>query len=468
MVQSKPARKFDLDCRLETKTVAFHSRESTRVRLIRTCGILRQMLGRFMVKGGDGMEVVYRCCVGLDVHKKSILANLLRRGVKGQEDVDEVRSYGTVTQDLLALSHWLKQAGCTHVAMESTGVYWKPIYNILDDEGFEVILVNAKHMKNVPGRKTDVQDCQWIAQLLQHGLLKASFIPPEPIRQLRDLTRQRKKLVDQKGSCVQRIQKVLEDANIKLSSVASDVVGISGREMLGQMIAGETDAQKIAALARGRLRSKMQELVLALEGRVTDHHRFLLDQHMRQIEFLEGMIEEYEKRIDEQVRPFFELIPLLDTIPGINKTAAVAVIAEIGTDMNYFPDERHLGSWAGMCPGNNESAGKHRSGKTRHANKWLRSTLVEIAWAASRTKGSYFRSQYRRLASRRGRKRALVAVGHSILTVVYHVMKNKVAYTDLGEDFFDKINSDRLKTHYAKRLESLGYKVVLEPETAVA
>ena len=414
------------------------------------------------------MEVVYRCCVGLDVHKKSISANLLRRGVEGQEDVDEVRSCGTMTQDLLALSQWLKQAGCTHVAMESTGVYWKPIYNILDEEGFEVILVNAKHIKNVPGRKTDVQDCQWIAQLLQHGLLKASFIPPEPIRQLRDLTRQRKKLVDQKASCVQRIQKVLEDANIKLSSVASDVVGISGREMLRQMIGGETDAQKLAALARGRLRNKMQELVLALEGRVTDHHRFLLSRHMRQIEFLEGMVEEYEQRIDEQVRPFFELIPLLDTIPGINKTAAAAVIAEIGADMSQFPDEHHLSSWAGMCPGNNESAGKHRSGKTRHGSKWLRSTLVEIAWAASRTKGSYFRAQYRRLAPRRGKKRALVAVGHSILTVVYHVIKNKVPYNELGEDFFDKTNSDRLKKHYAKRLESLGYEVILKPGAAAA
>jgi transposase len=414
------------------------------------------------------MEVVYRCCAGVDVHKKSVTVNVLRRGIEGKEDLDEVRSFGTMSKELFRLAVWLKEIGCTHMAMESTGVYWKPIYNIMSAEGFEVILVNAKHIKNVPGRKTDVQDCQWIARLLQHGLLRGSFIPPGPIRQLRDLTRQRRKLVGERASCVQRIQKVLEDANIKLSSVATDVVGASGWEMLTELVSGETDAQKLAELARGRLKSKKEQLVDALEGRLTEHHRFLLRQHMRQIKFLDEMIGEYDERIEQQVRPFFEYIPLLDSIPGINWTAAAGIVAEIGADMNQFPDYTHLGSWAGMCPGNNESAGKHRSGTTRHGNKWLRALLVEVAWAASRKKGSYFRSQYRRLSARRGKKKALVAVGHSILTVVYHVMKHKILYKELGEDFFDKLNGDRLRKYYMKRLESLGYQVVIKLVPAVA
>jgi transposase len=322
------------------------------------------------------MEVVYRCCAGLDVHKKSVTVNVLRRGVEGKEDLDQVRTFETMSKDLFGLASWLKEIGCTHLAMESTGVYWKPIYNIMSAEGFEVILVNAKHIKNVPGRKTDVQDCQWIGQLLQHGLLKGSFIPPEPIRELRDLTRQRRKLVAARASCVQRIQKVLEDANIKLSSVATDVVGVSGWDMLSELVGGETDARKLAELARGTLKSKKQQLTVALEGRLTDHHRFLLRQHMRQIRFLEGMIDEYEQRIEAQLRPFSEYIPLLDTIPGINWMGAAGIVAEIGAGMNQFPDEAQLGSWAGMCPGNNESAGKHRSGTTRHGNAWLRSLLV--------------------------------------------------------------------------------------------
>jgi transposase len=414
------------------------------------------------------MEVVYRCCAGVDVHKKSVTVNVLRRGVEGKEDLEQVRTLGTMSKDLFELARWLKEIGCTHMAMESTGVYWKPIYNIMSAEGFEVILVNAKHIKNVPGRKTDVQDCQWIGQLLQHGLLKGSFIPPEPIRELRDLTRQRRKLVGERSSCVQRIQKVLEDANIKLASVATDVVGVSGWDMLSRLVGGESDAMKLAELARGTLKRKKQELTDALEGRVTEHHRFLLRQHMRQIRFLDEMIGEYEQRIEEQARPFFEYIPLLDTIPGINWTAAAGIVAEIGADMNQFPDESHLGSWAGMCPGNNESAGKHRSGTTRHGNAWLRALLVEAAWAASRKKGSYFRSQYRRLSARRGKKRALVAVGHSILTIVYYVMKHKIPYKELGEDFFDKLNGDRLRKYYTKRLESLGYEVDLKLVPAVA
>jgi len=396
-----------------------------------------------------------------------VTVNVLRRGVEGKEDLDEVRSFGTMSKDLCSLAAWLGEVGCTHMAMESTGVYWKPIYNIMSGEGFEVLLVNAQHIKSVPGRKTDVQDCQWIAQLLQHGLLQGSFIAPEPIRELRDLTRQRKKLVSQRASCVQRIQKVLEDANIKLSSVASDVVGVSGWVMLEKLVSGQTDAQKLAELARGRLRSKKEQLADALEGRLTEHHRFLLRHHMREIRFFDEMISDYDERIEQQVQPFFDYIPLLDSIPGVNGTAAAGILGEIGADMNQFPDYAHLNSWAGMCPGNNESAGKHKSGTTRHGNAWLRTLLVEVAWAASRKKGSYFRTQYRRLAARRGKKRALVAVGHSILTIVYHVMKYKIPYKELGEDFFDKLNTDRLRKHYTKRLESLGYRVELfKGETA--
>ncbi len=412
------------------------------------------------------MDVVYRCCAGLDVHKKRIVVNLLRRGVAGKSDLDEVKSFGTMTRDLLAASEWLQHAGCTHVAMESTGVYWKPIYNVLAAEGLEVLLVNAKHIKNVPGRKTDVLDCQWIGQLLQHGLLRGSFIPPEPIRELRDLTRQRKQLVRERASCVQRIQKVLEDANIKLSSVATDVVGKSGWEMLSKLAAGETDASKMAALARGRLKSKKEQLIPALEGRVTAHHRFLLHQHMHQIQFLDTMIGSYDERIEEQMRPFRECVRVLDTIPGINSVAAAAVVAEVGANMEQFPDEHHLSSWAGMCPGNNESAGKHRSGRTRHGSKWLRSLLVEVAWCAARTKGSYFSSQFRRLAARRGKKRALVAVAHAILIVIYHVMKNNIPYKELGDDFFEKLNGPRLTTYYRRRLEKLGFEVALTPREA--
>jgi transposase len=398
------------------------------------------------------MEEVYRCCAGVDVHKQSVTVNVLRRGVEGKEDLEEVRTFGTMSKDLFGLAAWLEEVGCTHMAMESTGVYWKPIYNIMSAEGFGVMLVNAQHIKNVRGRKTDVQDCQWIAQLLQHGLLQGSFIPPEPIRELRDLTRQRKKLVSQRASCVQRIQKVLEDANIKLSSVATNIVGVSGWKMLEKLVSGESDAQKLAELARGRLKSKKEKLADALEGRLTEHHRFLLRHHMREIRFLDEMVGDYDERIELQVQPFSEYIPLLDSIPGVNETAAAGILGEIGADMNQFPDHAHLNSWAGICPGNNESAGKHRSGKARNGNAWLRTLLVEVAWAASNKRGSYFRTQYRRLASRRGRKRALVAVGHSILTVAYHVMKYKTTYRELGEDFFEKLNGDRLRKHYMRIL----------------
>ena len=404
------------------------------------------------------MDVEYRCCCGIDVHKESVTANLLRKGVDDKPDLNEVRSFSTMTHELLKLCEWLERAGCTHVAMESTGVYWKPIFNILEAD-FEVILVNAKHIKNVPGRKTDVKDCQWIAQLLQHGLLQASFIPPLEIRQLRDLTRERKNLIQDRSSVVNRVQKVLEDANIKLSSVATDIMGKSGWDMLLAIIEGEEDPEKLAALARGRLKAKKEELLYSLEGRLTDHHRFLLREYMRQIQGLGEMIERFDAKIEEHMKPFFQYIPLLDTIPGINQRAAENVVAEIGVNMAQFGDAQHLCSWAGICPGNNESAGKHRSGKTSDGDKWLKATLVEAAWAASRMKGSYFAAQYRRIASRRGKKRALVAMAHSILVIIFHIMKDKVVYSELGPDFFDKLNTERLKRYLTKRLESLGYKV---------
>jgi len=411
------------------------------------------------------MDIVYRCCCGLDVHKDRITVNLLRRGVEGKKNLDEIRSFGTMTHELLELSDWLKEADCTHVAMESTGVYWKPVFNILEAD-FEVILVNARHIKNVPGRKTDIKDCQWIAQLLQHGLLSGSFIPPKPIRELRDLTRQRRKLINERSSVVQRIQKVLEDANIKLASVATDIMGKSGWDILTAIVRGENDPNQLTSLARGRLRSKKEQLLASLAGNITDHHRFLLKQHLKQITFLNTLIEEFDDRIEKQIRPFFEYIPLLDTIPGVNKKTAEELIAELGVNMVQFPDDKHLYSWAGMCPGNNESAGKHKSGKTTKGSKWLKSALTEAAWAAGRTKGTYMRSHYRRLASRRGKKRALVAVGHTILVIVYHVMKNYKPYYELGEDFFERLNVDRLRYYYSKRLEALGYKVELTKSVA--
>lgn len=406
------------------------------------------------------MDVVYRCCCGIDVHKKSVSAHLLRRGVAGMEDIAETQKFGTTTRELLRLSDWLREARCTHVALESTGVYWKPIFNILEAE-FEVILANAKHIKNVPGRKTDVRDCQWIAQLLQHGLIKASFIPPREIRELRELTRARRRVIQQRSSVVNRIQKTLEDANIKLASVASDVVGRSGWDMLEAIVAGETDAEKLASYARRRLKSKRNELIVALEGRVTAHHRFLLKQLMREVVFFDELIEEYDRRIEEQTRPFAEQLRVLVTIPGISFRAAEALIAEIGADMSVFASHRHLSSWAGVCPGNDESAGKRRSGRTTDGSKWLRAVLVETAWAASHTKNTYLSAQYHRIAARRGKKRALMAVAHSILVIVYHLLNERTEYRELGDDFFDKLNADRLIRHYTKRLETLGCTVTL-------
>jgi transposase len=412
------------------------------------------------------VDTLYPCCAGLDVHKETVVACV--RQIRGGQVHQEVRTFRTETSGLLALADWLTDAGVTHAAMESTGVYWKPVWNILEGV-VELLLVNAEHSKQVPGRKTDVQDAAWIAQLLQHGLLKASFVPERPVRDLRDLTRQRVQLVRQKVQVANRIQKTLEDANIKLASVASDVLGVSGRDMLRALINGEGDPVVLAELARQRLRKKIPQLQEALLGEVTEHHRFLLKMLLEQVEFLEGQIARLGQRITEVLPPpFVEAIARLETIPGIDRRAAQNIVAEIGAEMKPFPSAGHLASWVGMCPGNHESAGKRRSGRTTKGNAWLRVTLVQCAWAASHTKGTYLSAQYKRLAARRGKKRALVAVGHTLLGIVYAVLKKKGTYQELGADYLDRQDKEGLARRLLKRLEKLGVKVTVEPAGAVA
>jgi transposase len=410
------------------------------------------------------MDLLYRCCAGLDVHKETVVACVRRLDERGRAG-EEVRTFGTMTCDLLALGDWLAECGATHAAMESTGVYWKPVWHLLEGR-VELMLVNAQHVKQVPGRKTDVKDCAWIAQLLQHGLLKASLVPPQPQQELRELTRQRSQLVGEQARVAQRIQKVLEDANVKLASVATDVLGVSGRSMLRELIAGQTDAAKLADLARRKMRSKIPALQKALAGRVTEHHRFLLKLHLEHYEQLEGLVGRLSERIAEQLLPFAETLELLVTIPGVQQRTAEVLLAEIGTDVTPFRTAEHLASWAGLCPGNNESAGKRRTGKMRKGSPWLRAALVQAAWAASRTKDTYLASHFRRLSARRGRKRAAAALAHTLLVVVYHVLSRRQPYRDLGADYLDRLEPDRLAQRLVKRLERLGLKVTVEPVVA--
>jgi transposase len=374
------------------------------------------------------MEILHPCCAGLDVHKKTVVACVRRPGPGGAV-ASQVRTFGTLTVGLLALSDWLEAEGVRQVAMESTGVYWKPVFNLLEGR-FAVLLVNAHHLKQVPGRKTDVKDAEWIAQLLQYGLLTASFIPPPPIRELRDLTRQRTELVRDRAAVANRIQKVLEDANIKLASVASDVLGVSGRAMLRALIAGQEDPAELADLAKRRLRGKIPELRLALHGRVTDHHRFLLRMLLEQVEFLEGRIARFDARIAQALAPLAETTQRLRGIPGVGQQAAEVIVAEVGADMTPFPTASHLSSWAGLCPGNNQSGGRRRPEKTTKGSQWLRTTLVQVAWAASRTKETVFSACYQRWARRLGKKKALVALAHKILVVIYHVVKEGTTYQE--------------------------------------
>lgn len=407
------------------------------------------------------MDVVYTHCCGLDVHKKTVAACLIT-STAGAEPVKEIRTFGTMTADLLALADWLQEAGCTHVAMESTGVYWRPVYNLLEGQ-FELLVVNAQHMKAVPGRKTDVKDAAWIAELLRHGLLRGSFIPSKPQRQLRELTRYRSTLVQDRARALNRLQAVLEDANLKLASVVTDINGVSAQAMLEAILAGQRDVEVLADLARGRLRAKRDQLKVALEGRVTAHHSFVMTEHLSTLEYLDEAIERVSGEIDQRLTADQEAIALLDTIPGVGQRAAEILIAEIGTDMSRFPSAKHLASWAGMCPGNHDSGGKRLSGKTRKGNRWLRQVLVEIAHVASKTKNTYLAAQYKRIAARRGKKRALIAVGHTILTIVYMMLTRKQPYQDLGAAYFDQREQERVERRLVHRLERLGYEVSLQP-----
>lgn len=472
------------------------------------------------------MDVIHRRCAGLDVHKKSVMAcvRILQEG--GTRATKRVREFGTMTADLERLAEWLTAQGVTHVAMESTGVYWKPIFNVLEGR-FELLLCNAQHIKQVPGRKTDVKDCEWIAQLLQHGLLRGSFVPSQQGRELRDLTRHRTKLADQRTSVVNRLHKVLEDANVKLGAVATDVLGKSGRAIIEALLGGHEDPEHLANLARGRLRGKIPELRRALEGRISEHHRFMLGLLYRQIETLDEFIAEVDEQVaqltgfrerpdaveQDSTLPLFPAgedgpddvppppdggeaaepsppegapppsslpadtgpseacatplsfawaIGLLTTIPGVQRRIAESVVAEIGADMSQFPTPGHLASWAGLCPGNNRSAGKSKSSRTTQGNRWLSRVMVQAAWAASRTKGTYYSAQFKRIARRRGSKRAAVAVAHSMLVAVHYMLSTDSAHQDLGDSHFDRLQPQRAARYHTARLERLGYKVTVE------
>ncbi len=410
------------------------------------------------------MQVVYERCCGLDVHKKTVVACVLVTETGGQMQ-RHIRTFSTMTAGLLALADWLESMSVTVVALESTGVYWRPVFNLLE-EGRTIILVNAQHMKAVPGRKTDVKDAEWLADLLRHGLLKASFIPPAPIRELRDLTRYRKTLVQERAQDVNRIQKVLEMANVKLSSVATDVLGKSGRDMLQAIIEGTTDAQVLANLARGLLRKKLPQLQEALDGRVQTHHRILLQHLLAHVAFLEQALEQLQQEIEQRLLPFQEGIRLLMSIPGIAELSAAGILAEIGTAMSRFPSAKHLASWAGVCPGNKQSGGKRLSGKMRKGNVTLRALLAEVVWVISHTKDNYLSAQYHRLARRIGKNKAAMAVAHSVLVIIYHVLRTGEPYRDLGADYFQKQDAKRLAQRSLRQLEALGYEVTLTPKVA--
>jgi transposase len=403
-------------------------------------------------------DIVHRRCCGLDVHKDQIAA-CVRWAEDNGEIEQETRVFGTTTEQLRNLGNWMRGHNVHLVAMESTGVYWRPVWNVLEGD-FQLKLANSQHIRNIPGKKTDKKDGAWIAKLLQHDLVPASFVPGTQIQELRELTRARARLVQEKTAVANRIQDVLENANIKLASVASDILGRSGRAMLEQIIAGESDPTRLAELAKAQLRGKIPRLRLALEGRIREHHRFSLRQLMDHLEFLEGKIFVIEEELRRRSQPYQDAIQLWMTIPGVRWLIAVTLAAEIGVDMQQFPSAAQLASWAGVCPGNNESGGKRKSGKTRKGSVWLRRALCEAAWAASRTRNTYLSAQYRRIAAKRGQKRASLAVAHSILVVAYHLLKNKVPYQELGGDYFDRIRTTGLKRYYLKRLEQLGVSVI--------
>jgi len=410
------------------------------------------------------MQVLYPCCWGLDVHKKFVVACLITTTAEGQVH-KETRTFSTMTQDLLALLDWLHATGCTHIALESTGSYWRPVYNLLEGQ-FTLLVGNAQPMKTVPGRKTEVKDAEWIADLLRHGLIRGSFIPAPAQRELRDLTRYRTHVVEERARLTNRLQVVLEDAHVKLASVVTAIRGASARAILAALVAGETEPTVLAELARGRMRSKRELLAQAVVGRFTAHHAFLITEHLSQLDYLEEAMERVSAEIGRRLAAEQEALELLDTIPGVGQRAAEIILAEIGTELARFPSAKHLASWAGMCPGNKESGGKRLSGKTRKGNPWLRHVLIEVAHAASKSKDTYLAAQYRRLATRRGQQRALVALGHSSLVMVYHILSRRVPYRELGPLYFDARNRQRVQQRLVQRLERLGYSVNLQPVAA--
>jgi len=446
-------------------------------------------LHTFFLRGKD-MERVYQRCCGIDIHKRILVACLILVTADGQRH-KEVRTFRTITQDLLQLLDWLAANQCTHIAMEATGVYWKPLFNLLEGH-FQVLVVNAQHIKAVPGRKTDVRDAEWIADLLQHGLLKASFIPPATQRELRELTRYRTTLVEERARIVNRLQKTLEDTNLKLGDVVTDILGKSARAMLEALLAGQSDPVKLADLARGRLKAKRAELEQALVGTLKPHHRFLLKEHLAHIDTLDQAMVRVGAEIAALMRPFeqaelsethpdeptpetqeqsltwAQAIVLLCSIPGISQRAAEGILAEIGIEMKRFASAKHLASWAGMSPGNRESAGKRLSGKTNKGSPWLRKLLVEAALAASHTKQTYLAAQYKRLAARRGAKKAAIAVGHSILVIIYQLLDQHKSYEDLGGNYFDELDRQAIQKRLVRRLEKLGYEVELKPALPAA
>jgi transposase len=404
------------------------------------------------------MDLMYPQCAGLDVHQQTVVA--CARRVTGVAITHDVRTFGTTTAELLALSDWLAAHGCTHVAMEATGVYWKPVWHVLEGS-VTLVLAHALHVRNVPGRKSDVNDATWIADCLAHGLIRGSFVPPAPIQELRDLTRTRKQLVRETTQHTLRIQKTLENANLKLTGLLSDILGVSGRAILQALIAGETDPERLAALARGRLKATPAELRAALHGRITAHHRFLLQLHLAQIDALDAAVREVEARLGEALAPFRTALDHLITMPGVSETVARVLVAEIGFDMTRFPTAGHLVSWAGLCPRLDESAGKRRSTRTRPSNPWLKTTLVQAAWAAARKKDGYLRAQFLRIKSRRGPKKAILAVAASMLTAAYYMLRDGVDYRDLGADHFDRRDKAKLAKRLVARLHDLGFTVEL-------